>query len=513
MIKITVHGIYVILNYLAVFIMVACCVVLCTHSSSRMQRLALLVCISLTMCCLGFLFRSEAVDADSFIVGQKLVYAFVTHGMFLMLLFILEYCKFSIPKAVKLVFHTLNFIISFVVLTLDHHDLFYKSYWEVEVDGYCVLEKEYGFMHTVAVGLFVLYMAAAVVIAVAFSIKNIKKRSKYVWRLLIAVMLPCIAYIIPKITDTNNDLQPIAFEAFSLIMLYMIYENNLYDMDNIAAKFSIASVDDAFIVFGKNYAFEGCNQKAEDMFPQLKSVSLDSDIREDAPLFADFIDGKIEEYIAGDKIYRVDVSPIVEKPVTLGRVVKLEDITIERQYTNLLRQSNENLESEVITLTNYSYTDDLSGINNRRSFENMVDDIRKSGSINNIIVGCIDVNGLKHVNDTICHAAGDELIRATAKIIKSIFKPYGKVYRIGGDEFSIILDKAPENLENLLSKLEADTANWRGELVKELSVSYGFAFGNSSECDTIDKLLIEADKKMYLCKKAYYEKSGHDRRR
>ena len=65
------HTVYVLLNYLSVFVMLVCMVCIATQSESRMQKLALLVNVSLTMCCLGFLFRSEAVDADAFIVGKR----------------------------------------------------------------------------------------------------------------------------------------------------------------------------------------------------------------------------------------------------------------------------------------------------------------------------------------------------------------------------------------------------------------------------------------------------------
>ena len=51
----------------------------------------------------------------------------------------------------------------------------------------------------------------------------------------------------------------------------------------------------------------------------------------------------------------------------------------------------------------------------------------------------IDLNGLKRVNDTYGHVAGDELIRAAADCMKNSFNEYGKIYRIGGDEFAVII--------------------------------------------------------------------------
>ena len=506
---ISVHEIFVLLNYISVFIMAVSSVIIATHSESRMQKLALLVSVSLTMCCLGFLFRSEAVDADSFIIGQKLVYTFVTHGMFLMLLFILEYCRFSIPKAVETFFHSVNFLISFAVLTLNHHPFFYKSYWAVPMDGYCVLEKEYGFLHTVAVGLFGLYMAAAVIITVVFSVRNIHKRRGYVWRILIAVMLPCVSYIIPKLTDSDNDLQPIAFAAFSLMMLYMIYRNNLYDVANIAKRFSIESMDEALIVFDDENHFQGCNRKAEELFPGLKTAQLDSSISEEVPVVAQLFAGNTADYKDNGKIYSVSVSPVKEGRTVQGRVLKLEDVTMEREYTDLLKASKEHLESEVVTLANYSYRDDLTGLYNRRAYEETVSEVRSAKSSENVIVGCADLNGLKEANDNIGHAAGDEIIKAAAGIMDSVFSKYGKTFRTGGDEFSVILTTLPESLDSLTEELERKAESWRGELVDGLSISYGFARGNAA---SVDGLLKEADREMYKFKRHYYEDRGIDRR-
>ena len=493
------HDLFVLLDYVSVLVMIASIVILSTHSSSRMQKYAIFVTGCLTMCCLGFLFRAEATNVEAYLTGQKLIYAFVTHGMFLMLLFILEYCKFSIPKRVENFFHIINLMISLVVLTLDYHSLFYKRVWEVTVNGNFGIEKEYGFMHTIAVGLFVLYMVSAVVIAIIFTVKNIRRRSVYVWRLLVAVMLPCISYLIPKITGIENDFQPMAFALSTLMVLYMIYKNNLYDINNIAERFSLASIQESLIVFDANYRYKGCNSQAEVLFPVLRDVELDSDIRKESELITNLLDGKIEEYELDDKFYDVAVRPIVDRGLTQGKVVRLEDVTLQHNY--------------LVTLTNYSYTDDLTGISNRRRFEEVVTDIRENVDIADVVVGTVDLNELKQVNDSLCHSAGDELIKATATILTEVFEGYGRVFRTGGDEFYVLMTSVPNNLDELISKLVKRFDEWHGSLVDNLSASYGFVLGRDDTSTNIDKLLIDADMKMYDFKRNYYMTSGRDRRK
>ncbi len=59
----------------------------------------------------------------------------------------------------------------------------------------------------------------------------------------------------------------------------------------------------------------------------------------------------------------------------------------------------------------------------------------------------MDINGLKCINDSLGHAAGDELICAAADCMKECFQNYGNVYRIGGDEFVIIMTEKTEELQ------------------------------------------------------------------
>ena len=506
------YTLYVILNYISVFVMIACVVLVATHESSRMQKLALMVCVLLLVSCIGFLIKSEAQTADALIVGQKLVYATVTHGMLLMLLFILEYCRFNIPKAVQWIGHGVNLLITVIVLTLDHHDLFYVSYWAEDLGGHVELMKEYGPAHTLAVGVFGLYMAAALAAAIVFSVKNMRERSRYVWRLLIAVSLPCIAYVLPKLTGTNNELQPVAFAMFTLMLIGMVYQSKLYDVKNIAAEYSVQSVQDALVVFGSGYSYKGCNDAALRLFPFLTGTKADRDIRADSSVLRDGLDGVITEYTQDDKIYAVSVRPVREGEIEIGRVLWFKDVTIERNYTKLLQEQKQDLESRVETLFDYSYKDDLTGLGNRRYYEDVTSELREREDISDVIVAELDLNGLKAANDTISHKAGDELLIGTAAVLNEVFAKYGKVFRTGGDEFFVIISGVEADVDAMTEELTAAMQRWHGKQVDKLSLAYGFARAADHPEMNIDELMLTADKAMYRCKAAYYSRAGMDRR-
>ncbi len=502
-----------VLNYISVFIMITCVVLVATHESSKMQKLAMMVCMLLLVCCVGFLIKSEGNTVDSLIIGQKLVYATVTHAMFVMLLFILEYCKFGIPKLLKWICHGVNLLITVVVLTLEYHKLFYVECWVEDVGGHTELMKEYGPMHTLAVVVFAVYMVSAVLIAVLFSVKNIKKRSSYVWRLLVAVSLPCLAYIIPKLTDTNNELQPIAFSLFTVMLLTMVYRSKIYDVNNIAAEYSVKSLNNALIVFNTEYSFKGCNDVAYKLFPFLSDTNIDKDISQKSSVIKDGLDGAISEYTVDDKIYNVSVRPVNSGGIVIGRVLWFEDVTMERKYTKLLQSQKKDLESQVETLYDISHKDDITGIYNRRGYERAIDEIRKKKDISDLIIAEFDINGLKTANDEIGHNAGDELIIATAQVLTKVFSKHGDIFRTGGDEFFVIISDKDADIEALNRELESTVNAWRGTLNEKLSLAYGFVKASENIDMNIDELMIAADKAMYKDKARFYSIEGNDRRK
>lgn len=174
----------------------------------------------------------------------------------------------------------------------------------------------------------------------------------------------------------------------------------------------------------------------------------------------------------------------------------------------LSRVLKEKFEKEKLIYT--SNTDELTKCFNRHAYETAIHslDLHKDW-----IYISMDINGLKRVNDSLGHAAGDELICAAADCMKSCFQNYGNVYRIGGDEFVIIITEKTDVLPNLIANFEQKSAKWRGELVDSMSVSYGYVFSSEKEWNGIYDIAKAADARMYKSKSCYYRKSGIDRRR
>ncbi|MCR5175514.1 MAG: transporter substrate-binding domain-containing protein [Anaerovibrio sp.] len=157
--------------------------------------------------------------------------------------------------------------------------------------------------------------------------------------------------------------------------------------------------------------------------------------------------------------------------------------------------------------------DSLTGLLNRHSFNEFVDTHGKKHPKNNIIIVAMDLNGLKTVNDTLGHDAGDELIIGAAKCMQQVLSPFGQVYRTGGDEFMAIIEASPEKLSDIILELNDAIEAWHGVRVKTMSISIGTSYNDDAAKMTLNELIILADQQMYKDKANYYKRMGIDRRR
>lgn len=167
----------------------------------------------------------------------------------------------------------------------------------------------------------------------------------------------------------------------------------------------------------------------------------------------------------------------------------------------LSRVLKEKYEKEKYIYT--SNTDELTKCLNRRAYEVDKQKLNLDGEWAYI---SLDLNGLKQANDTFGHSAGDELICAAANCMKFAFASYGKIYRIGGDEFVALLTQSVTDLESILQVFDSSIQDWHGKYSNSMSVSYGVVKSSEQDFDSIHSVSKLADERMYKSKYEYYNR-------
>ena len=160
-------------------------------------------------------------------------------------------------------------------------------------------------------------------------------------------------------------------------------------------------------------------------------------------------------------------------------------------------------------LENIAFTDQLTGLYNRRGFFNLATQQLQLAkrSKQKMLLFFADIDRLKWINDTFGHEEGDSALIDTARILLQTFRSVDILSRIGGDEFAILAVNADEIiLDNIMSRCEkfADRLNFRKSRKYELSISIGYAIHDPDNPISLDELMSKADISMYENKKVKF---------
>ena len=146
--------------------------------------------------------------------------------------------------------------------------------------------------------------------------------------------------------------------------------------------------------------------------------------------------------------------------------------------------------------------DPLTGLFNRATYYQDIIKMEKSA------LGVIqfDMNGLKYLNDNFGHEEGDKAIMEVAKVIMENCNRKMYAYRLGGDEFIVLANSvAEEDIKAFIQKVE------KGLVKVNRTSSIGYAYREDRSI-TLDEMIKEAEKKMYLAKDEYYKTAKIERR-
>ncbi|NPV71512.1 MAG: PAS domain S-box protein [Firmicutes bacterium] len=147
----------------------------------------------------------------------------------------------------------------------------------------------------------------------------------------------------------------------------------------------------------------------------------------------------------------------------------------------------------------YSIYDPLTGLYNRASFEEKLDQVPEDSRM--CMVVC-DLNGLKLVNDILGHTTGDEVLKTTASILGKVFDDDVFLARVGGDEFVALLAAGEDEAGDRCRRLQGEMDSYNRENPDlPISLAYGYACGSGSMRD----LYRLADDAMYRHKLLFAE--------
>lgn len=147
-----------------------------------------------------------------------------------------------------------------------------------------------------------------------------------------------------------------------------------------------------------------------------------------------------------------------------------------------------------------AYTDQLTGLANRAAFIRDIDKLNEAKE--DIALMNLDINNLKRTNDNYGHYNGDIYIKAASEVIQNVFSKIGICYRIGGDEFEVIVPKSSYyNLDKYMLQLDKEMvrADFDGKMTW-MHIAHGYCIFDSNVDDDLMDTYKRADVLMYIDK-------------
>jgi len=237
-----------------------------------------------------------------------------------------------------------------------------------------------------------------------------------------------------------------------------------------------SSIDDLF-----DKKFSGCKQLIWKCIQQI--LDVDNAIRESS---------NIQFGLKSNPgiILRANVSSIVDANHRVsGVVISFHDITESQKLMNKIQHQASH--------------DALTGLFNRRAFEEKVVQMIRLYNNNNHSFCIIDLDQFKIVNDSAGHAAGDEMLKQIAEVMKSVLRKSDLLSRLGGDEFGVFISNVtpPQAIivaEKLLDAIQSFGFYW-DDNVYRVGASIGIV-NVSAEFTDYDYLYQAADSACYIAK-------------
>ena len=175
--------------------------------------------------------------------------------------------------------------------------------------------------------------------------------------------------------------------------------------------------------------------------------------------------------------------------------------TTSRIASDAIATSLRHAETETRALT-----DPMTGLPNARSlgmqFEKEIARASRNGSTFQVVM--LDLDGFKKVNDTYGHKAGDALLKNLSRVLQKQLREYDFLARYAGDEFvAIVPDANQKAIAELCYRMEKAVREFRLDVGHGRTARVGVSLGAASypaNGDTLDKIIISADKAMYAVK-------------
>lgn len=428
-------------------------VLLIYRPNSKLQVVLEILLSGLLFNQVGYLIEMTATNQEVAMIGVKVAYVGKLLAELLIFVFVMECCNRKIPAWFTHILMTLHIYIIYLVWHSDSTDLYYNSVEFVEDGLFPHLVLGYGIMYNVFTVFTFSYMII-MMITCAFELTKTNDkftRGKLICLLIIPILSVASLLLFKVNVIKEYDVTTLVYTIDSIILVFAITRYNLTNPASLAKDALVDDFVDAVLVVNDNGEVQYANQKAQALF-KIGNERKVAKISES--LMSALNQG--ETYTMDDKVYDVNRRSIEQKGWGTSTIYVLADKTESYEYTKALEEK--------------ALKDELTNTKNRRALTQVL----SSGlTESDTFVVLMNIDDFKFINEGFGFKVGDDCLLNLVGTLREVFSE-NEIFRFGGDEFVIVTDKDPDDLQKRLKFINDVSSSEKNEYPFTISGSYTY---------------------------------------
>ena len=310
----------------------------------------------------GYVFITHSKTLGEALIGNNIVYF---GGCFLplfIMMSVFNLCDVKLPKIVNTLLILISFIVYSSTLTIGKNPVFYtQADISTIYGGTVIVNKEYGFMHTVFYVMVILYFLAGIVVSVYTYIRKKTVSKRIVQLLFVPVTLSMLAFFLGRLVIEGLELVPVAYLIAQIVYLMIVDRMYLYDVSDTVIDSLVQTNETGLVSIDLKRKYLGCNDVALSVFPELSELTVDRSFGRSGKL-RDTLLLWLDEFLADEskdkhnyekdgRIFLIDINYLYQGSRKRGYQFVITDDTKNQKYISLINKYNTALTNEVAEKT------------------------------------------------------------------------------------------------------------------------------------------------------------------
>ena len=314
----------IIFQYISIAILLVEIMIVMTKKSSKLQSYLLIIFIATLVNNVGYLMELQCKTMETAMLAVKLIYVGKPFIICTVLLFVMEFYKIHVPLPIKYVLYSFHSFITFLVLTCEHHNLFYTTIEYTQEGIFPHLVLGHGFFYFLHLGLISSYLLTCFVTFVS-KYKSLRtKDTRYCAVLLNFIIFLSFAALILFMTGVSKgyDATTVSYLIGTVLLMLCLFRYNMLDTLTVTKDIIVDEIAQGIVAFDFGGTLVYRNHQFMSLFPEDKN-SAQADV---IPILAKYCEIK-ELLNENEQLYEVSKRDIRVNEIDYGYMYVLNNVT------------------------------------------------------------------------------------------------------------------------------------------------------------------------------------------